>query len=174
MSTLPTVQVGLLLSISLLHRRCIILWYHGGSETRDYTNNHRFCVEKTIIHLAFCLNITKDQCHTNNQSSILQEWNESSLQALKFVYKIDIWVADVAILGWSPDLSELAKLWRAWDTRVWHSCKQQSLKIKCCHPASTGISFWSGWTSPSSFSLCFYLGLSLISFLGAWSAWSWQ
>ena len=99
-----------------------------------------FVLKGTIITFSILLKHYKRP--VSHQSSILQEWNESSLQSLKFLWKIDIWVADVAILGWSPDLSELAKLWGAWDTRVWHSCKQQSLKIICYHPGSTGISFW--------------------------------
>ena len=131
-----------------------------------------FVLKGTIITFSILLKHYKRP--VSHQSSIVQEWNESSLQALRFVYKIDIWVADVAILGWSPDLSELAKLWGAWDTRVWHSCKQQSLKIKCYHPGSTGISFWSVWTSPFSvhFEKGLYLGLFLISFMDARSAWS--
>ena len=116
-------QVGLLLSISLLHRTCLILWYHGGSETRDYTNNHGFCVERDNYNIKHWM-----------------KWIKPAI----FEIPIKDWYLSggCSNIGMEPWLVRISQVVTRLRHRVWHSCKQQSLKIICYHPGSTGISFW--------------------------------
>ena len=160
-------QVGLLLSISLVHRTCLILWYHGGSETRDFTNNHGFCVERDNYNIWHFVKTLQKTSVTPIKYIPRMKWIKPAI----FEISIKDWYLSggCSNIGMEPWLVRISQVVTRLRHRVWHSCKQQSLKIICYHPGPTEL------PHPCfHFKKGIYRGLFLISFMGAGSAWSLQ
>ena len=92
-----------------LKKHIILWWYHGGLETREYTNNHGFCVEKTIITFSMFVNITKKRI-VSHQSSILQDWDESSLAIFEIPIKDWYLSGGCSNIGMEPWLVRISQV----------------------------------------------------------------